>query len=144
MHDIPDLARLCTQLVKSAVSISSVVQDLKILQLHSGNSEVVMNAYADALKKVKADNDLLRELSRYLLLGEPNLVVQAAVSECLLDDDRLLRKIMVNALEKLPINFFSESPPAKKVAGSGLAKQSRLIENKNVSTSSWGAGTVKR
>ena len=30
-HDIPDLARLCTQLVKSAVSISSVVQDLKIL-----------------------------------------------------------------------------------------------------------------
>ena len=144
MHDIPDLTRLCTQQVKSSVSISSVVQDLKILQLHSGNSEVVMNAYADVLKKVKADNDLLRELSRYLLLGEPNLVVQAAVSECLLDDHRLLRKVMVNALEKLPSNFISESSPAKKVAGSDLAKQSRLIEKKNVSTSSWGAGTVKR
>ena len=71
MYDIPDPTRLCTQQVKSSVSISSVVQDLKILQLHSGNSEVVMNAYGDALKKVKADKDLLRELSRYLLLGEP-------------------------------------------------------------------------
>ena len=143
MHDIPDLTRLCTQQVKSSASISSVVQDLKILQLHSGNSEVVMNAYADGLKKVKADNDSLRELSRYLSLGEPNLVVQAAVSECLLDDHRLLRKVMVNALEKLPTNFFSESSPAKPVAGSGLAKQSQLIEKKNVSTSSWSAGAVK-
>ena len=49
MHDIPDPTRLCTQQVKSSVSISSVVQDLKILQLHSGNSEVVKGAYADAL-----------------------------------------------------------------------------------------------
>ena len=103
-----------------------------------------MNAYGDALKKVKADKDLLWELSRYLLLGEPNPVVQAAVSECLLDDHRLLRKVMVNALEKLPINFISESSPAKKVARSDLAKQSRLIEKKIVSTSSWRAGTVKR
>ena len=54
MHDIPDLTRLCTQQVESSVSISSVVQDLKILQLHSGNSEVVMHAYGDALKKVDA------------------------------------------------------------------------------------------
>ena len=71
-----------------------------------------MNAYGDALKKVKADKDLLRELSRYLLLGEPNLVVQAAVWEWLLDDHRLLRKVMVNALEKLPTNFIGESSPA--------------------------------
>ena len=103
-----------------------------------------MNAYGDALKKVKADKDLLWELSRYLLLGEPNLVVQAAVSEWLLDEHKLLRKVMANALEKLPTNFISESSPAKPVAGSGLAKQSRLIEKKNVSTSFWGAGTVKR
>ena len=54
MHDIPDLTRLCTQQVKSSVSISSVVQDLKMLQLHSGNNEVGLNAYADALKKVNA------------------------------------------------------------------------------------------
>ena len=71
-------------------------------------------------------------------------MVQGAVSDCLLDDYKLLRKVMVNALEKLPTNFFSESSPAKLVAGSGLAKQSRLIEKKNVSTSFWGAGTVKR
>ena len=126
------------------MSTSSVVQDLKILQLHSGNSEVVMNAYVDALKKEKADNDLLRELSRYLLLGEPSLVVQAAVSECLLDDHKLLRKVMVNALEKLPTNFISESSLAKKSAGNDLAKQSRLIEKKIVATLSWRAGTVKR
>ena len=103
-----------------------------------------MNAYGDALKKVKADKDSMRELSRYLLLGEPNLVVQAAVSEWLLDEHKLLRKVMANALEKLPTNFISESSPAKKVAGSDLAKQSRLIEKKIVSTSSWRAGTVKR
>ena len=71
-------------------------------------------------------------------------MVQGAVSDCLLDDYRLLRKDMVNALEKLPTNFISESSPAKKVAGSDLAKQSRLIEKKIVSTSSWRAGTVKR
>ena len=144
MHDIPDPTRLCTQQVKSSVSISSVVQDLKILQLHSGNSEVVMNAYGDALKKVKADKDLLWELSRYLLLGEPIPVVQAAVSKWLLDEHKLLRKVMAHALEKLPTNCISESSPAKKVAGSDLAKQSRLIEKKIVSTSSWRAGTVKR
>ena len=71
-------------------------------------------------------------------------MVQGAVSGCLLDDYKLLRKDMVNALEKLPTNFFSESSPAKPVAGSGLAKQSRLIEKKNVSTSFWGPGTVNR
>ena len=71
-------------------------------------------------------------------------MVQGAVSDCLLDDYRLLRKDMVNALEKLPTSFFSESFPAKPVAGSGLAQQSRLIEKKNVSSSFWGAGTVKR
>ena len=60
-------------------------------------------------------------------------MVQAAVSEWLLDDHKLLRKIMVNVLEKLPTNFISESSPAKKVAGSDLAKRSRLIEKKNVS-----------
>ena len=103
-----------------------------------------MNAYGDALKKVKADKDLLWELSRYLLLGEPIPVVQAAVSKWLLDEHKLLRKVMANALEKLPTNFISESSPAKKVAGSDLAKQSRLIEKKIVSTSSWRAGTVKR
>ena len=130
--------------MKSSVSISSVVQDLKILQLHNGNSEVVMNAYVDALKKVQADNHLLRELSRHLLLGEPSLVVQVAVSEWLLDDHKLLRKVMVNALEKRPTSFFSESSPAKPVAGSDLAQQFRLIEKKNVSSSFWGAGTVKR
>ena len=67
-----------------------MLQDLSILQLHSGNSEVDMNAYGEALKMVKADKNLLWELSRYLLLGEPILVVQAAASKWLLDEHKLL------------------------------------------------------
>ena len=121
-----------------------MLQDLKILQLHSGNNEVDMNAYGEALKMVKADKNLLWELSRYLLLGEPILVVQAAVSKWLLDEHKLLRKVLANALEKLPTNFISESSLAKKSAGNDLAKQSRLIEKKIVATLSWRAGTVKR
>ena len=121
-----------------------MVQDLKILQLHNGNSEVVMNAYGDALKMVKADKNLLWELSRFLLLGEPILVVQAAVSKCHLDEHKLLRKVLANALEKLPTNFISECSLAKKSAGSDLAKLSRLIEKKIVASLSWRAGTVKR
>ena len=103
-----------------------------------------MNAYGEALKMVKADKNLLWELSRYLLLGEPILVVQAAVSKWLLDEHKLLRKVLANALEKLPANFISESSVAKKSAGNDLAKQSRLIEKKIVATLSWRAGTVKR
>ena len=71
-------------------------------------------------------------------------MVQGAVSDCLLDDYRLLSKDMVNALEKRPTSFFSESSPAKPVAGSDLAQQFRLIEKKNVSSSFWGAGMVKQ
>jgi len=100
MHDIVNLRTLCPDKLAASLSASSVVQGLRVLQLHRSNSNDVMTAYKSALSTVRLDNNLLREFSRHFL-NEQSPAVMSLAAECILQDDHILDKVMGSVLERL-------------------------------------------